>query len=240
VQAWGAGADWAIDGVPALLGAGDDWSGLDLPPGRLRETRRRLPGLRLSSSGRVFEALVPAILEQLVTGIEARRTWSALVRRFGDPAPGAAPDGMAVFPTPAALRSITDWEWHRIGLDGARRRTLITAVSVATRLEEMGAAPAEAVMQRLTSIRGIGEWTAAEVVQRSHGAGDVVSVGDYHLPNAVGYVVTGRPRTDDAGMLALLAPYRPHRQRVVRLVEASGVTAPRYGPRMALRDNRAR
>ena len=94
-------------------------------------------------------------------------------------------------------------------------------------------------MQRLMSVRGVGAWTAAEVVQRSHGAGDVVSVGDYHLPSVVGFVLTGRPRTDDAGMLALLEPYRPHRQRVVRLGEAAGVAAPRYGPRMALRNNRS-
>ena len=70
-------------------------------PGRVRDTRRRLPGMRLSSSGRVFEALVPAILEQLVTGIEARRTWTGLVSRFGEPAPGPAPEGMAVMPSAA-------------------------------------------------------------------------------------------------------------------------------------------
>ena len=238
-QAWGSGADWALAAVPSLLGAGDDWTGLDLPPGVVRDARRRLPGMRLSSSGRVFEALVPAILEQLVTGIEARRTWTALVRRFGDSAPGPAPEGMAVMPSPAAIRSITDWEWHRIGLDGARRRTLLNAASVAPRLEEVSAMAAEVAMQRLMTVPGIGAWTAAEVVQRSHGAGDVVSVGDYHLPNAVGFLFTGRPRTDDAGMLALLEPYRPHRQRVVRLVEATGASAPRYGPRMSLRDNRS-
>lgn len=238
-QAWGSGADWALAAVPSLLGADDDWTGLDLPPGRVRDTRRRLPGMRLSSSGRVFEALVPAILEQLVTGIEARRTWVGLVSRFGEPAPGPAPVGMAVMPSPAAIRSITDWEWHRIGLDGARRRTLLSAAFVAPRLEEVGALAAEEAMQRLMTVRGIGVWTAAEVVQRSHGAGDVVSVGDYHLPNVVGFLFTGRPRTDDAGMLALLEPYRPHRQRVVRLVEATGVAAPRFGPRMSLRDNRS-
>ena len=147
-QAWGSGADWALDGVPSLLGADDDWTGLELPPGRVRDARRRRPGMRLSSSGRVFEALVPAILEQLVTGIEARRTWTALVTRFGDPAPGPAPDGMAVMPTAATIRSITDWEWHRIGLDGARRRTLLTAASVAPRLEELGAVAADAAMQQ--------------------------------------------------------------------------------------------
>ena len=238
-QAWGSGADWALAAVPSLLGADDDWTGLDLPPGRVRDTRRRLLGMRLSSSGRVFEALVPAILEQLVTGIEARRTWGALVRQFGEPAPGPAPEGMAVMPSAAAIRSITDWEWHRIGLDGARRRTLLTAASVAPRLEEVAALAAEEAMQRLMTVRGIGVWTAAEVVQRSHGAGDAVSVGDYHLPNSVGFLFTGRPRSDDAEMLALLEPYRPHRQRVVRLVEATGVAAPRFGPRMSIRDNRS-
>lgn len=238
-QAWGAGADWALDGVPALLGAGDDWTGLEPPPGRLRDTRRRLPGMRLSSSGRVFEALVPAILEQLVTGIEARRTWVALLRRFGDPAPGAAPDDMRVFPEPADLRRIADWDWHRIGLDGRRRQTVLAAAAVAGRLDEAASCDVAETVRRLRSVPGIGEWTAAEVVQRSHGAGDVVSVGDYHLPNAVGFILTGRPRTDDAGMLALLEPYRPHRQRVVRLVEACGVAAPRYGPRMPIRENRS-
>jgi 3-methyladenine DNA glycosylase/8-oxoguanine DNA glycosylase len=236
--AWGAGADWALDGVPALLGAGDDWPALDLPAGVLRDTRRRLAGLRLSRSGRVFEALVPAILEQLVTGVEARRSWAQLLTRFGEAAPGPAPDGMRVFPEPAVLTRVADWEWHRLGLDGRRRHTLVGAARVANRLGEAAAFDVDTAVRRLVSLPGIGTWTAAEVVQRSHGAPDTVSVGDYNLPNAVGYVFTGRPRRDDAQMLALLEPYRPHRQRVVRLVEACGVSAPRYGPRMALRDNR--
>jgi hypothetical protein len=235
--AWGAGADWALDGVPALLGEGDEWPALDLP-GVLRDAHRRHAGLRLSRNGLVFEALVPAILEQLVSGIEARRSWARLLARFGEAAPGPAPDGMRVFPEPAILTRIPDWEWHRIGLDGRRRHTLVGAAHVANRLDEAGAFDADAAVRRLVSLPGIGAWTAAETVQRSHGAPDTVSVGDYHLPNAVGYVFAGRPRSDDAQMLALLEPYRPHRQRVVRLVEACGVVAPRYGPRMPLRDNR--
>ena len=237
-QAWGPGASWALDAVPALLGVDDDWTGLELPAGVLRDTRRRLGGLRLSASGRVFEALVPAIFEQLVTGMEARRGWTVLLRRFGDPAPGPAPEGMRVLPSAPALGAISDWDWHRIGLDGARRRTLLGAASVASRLDEAASLDIETALARLVSLPGVGAWTAAEVVQRSHGAADVVSVGDYHLPNAVGFVLTGRPRTDDAGMLALLEPYRPHRQRVVRLVEACGIAAPRFGARMALRDYR--
>lgn len=249
--AWGAGAEWALDGVPALLGDADDAGGFEAPSGRLHDVHRRLAGMRLSRSSRVFEALVPAILEQLVTSIEAWRCWNRLLTAFGEPAPGVGarapgtgvsgtgvPEGMRVLPSPSTLLEIRDWEWHQLGLDGRRRHTLIGAARVAGRLDEAAGLDVDSAVRRLTSLPGIGLWTAAEVVQRSHGAADVVSVGDYHLPNTVGFVFTGAPRTSDEQMLALLEPYRPHRQRVVRLVEACGLRAPRYGPRMPLRDNR--
>ncbi|HEY8729255.1 MAG TPA: hypothetical protein VIL94_06705, partial [Acidothermaceae bacterium] len=170
-DAWGAGADWALDAVPALLGATDDAGGFDPPSGRLRDVHRRLAGMRLSRSGRVFEALVPAILEQLVTSIEAWRCWSRLLSAFGEPAPGAAaPVGMRVLPSSAALLEIRDWEWHKLGLDGRRRHTLIAAARVAARLDECAAFNVDDAVRRLTSLPGIGVWTAAEVVQRSHGA----------------------------------------------------------------------
>lgn len=238
VRVWGPGSSWALDHVPSLLGADDDWSGLTLTHGVLREARRRTPGLRLTRSGCVFESLVPAIIEQLVTGVEARRSWGRLVDRFGEPGPGPNPLGLKVIPTAATIRSITDWEWHQIGLDGRRRRTLIAAAHIAHRIDECASADVETAARRLRSIPGVGVWTVAETLQRSHGAPDLVSVGDYHIPSSVGYLLDGRSRTDDDGMLALLEPYRGHRQRVVRLVEATGVTAPRYGPRMAVRDYR--
>lgn len=240
VQAWGSGSSWALDNVPSLLGADDDWSGLVLEHPILRETRRRSSGMRLSRSLCVFEALVPAIIEQLVVGFEAWRTWSQLLHRFGTVAPGPNPFDLRVFPPADVLLAIPDWEWHRLGLDGRRRRTVIAAAQVARRIDECSSLDIEASARRLRSLHGVGAWTVAETLQRSHGAADLVSVGDYHIPNNVGYVLTGRPRTDDAGMLELLEPYRGHRQRVVRLIEASGLGAPRYGPRMPLRNNRSR
>src|SRR5207237_8169251 len=129
------------------------------------------------------------------------------------------PEGMRVLPSASRLLEIRDWEWHRLGLDGRRRHTLIAVARVAARLDEAAAFAVDDAVRRLTSLPGIGLWTAAEVVQRSHGAADVVSVGDYHLPNTAGFVFTGAPRTSDEQMVALLEPYRPHRQRVVRSVE---------------------
>jgi len=238
VEAWGSGAGWALDVTPSLLGVDDDWSGLTLDHAVLRDTRRRNPGLRLSRSYRVFEALVPAIIEQLVSGVEAFRSWRQLVNRFGDAAPGPTPVALKVFPEARVLREIPDWEWHRLGLDGRRRRTVIASAHVAHRIDECAYLDIETSAKRLRTLPGVGQWTVAETLQRSHGAPDLVSVGDYHVPSLVGFALTGAPRTDDDGMLALLAPYAGHRQRVVRLIEASGRRAPRFGPRMPLRDYR--
>ena len=106
------------------------------------------------------------------------------------------------------------------------------------RLEEaVGMAPEQAA-QRLRAVPGIGAWTVAEVAQRALGDTDALSVGDYHLSQAVGWALTGRP-VDDDGMVALLEPWRPHRYRVVRLIELSGARKPRFGPRMTVQDHRA-
>lgn len=238
--AWGPGADWAIDAVPALLGRDDDWDGLDVSgTPLLHDSRRRNAGLRLSSTGRLIEALLPAVIEQRVTSLEAYRSWARLLRWFGEAAPGPAPDGMRVVPTVAQWRGIPSWNWHRAGVDPGRARTARAALAVAASLEravERSETP-QAAGRALRSIPGIGAWTAAETLQRSTGDPDLVSVGDYHLAHYVGEALTGR-RVDDDGMLALLEPWAGHRQRVIRLILASGHRFERRGPRITLQDHR--
>lgn len=237
-SAWGAGADVLLDSAPALLGAHDDDSAFVAHHDIIARARRRLPGLRFGASGRVWDALVPAVLEQKVTGYEARRSWRELCRWFGEPAPGPAPAGMRVPPSPSAIRSIKDWEWHRAGVDLSRRRTLIGAAMVAHRLEKAARLAGENGRALLRKVPGIGAWTAAEVAQRAWGDVDAVSVGDFHIPAVVGHALLGRP-LNDAGMLEVLAPYSPQRQRVVRYLEAAGFSRPRFGPRHPIRDYRA-
>jgi 3-methyladenine DNA glycosylase/8-oxoguanine DNA glycosylase len=106
----------------------------------------------------------------------------------------------------------------------------------APRLEETLAMSVADAERRLRAVPGIGAWTAAEVLQRAHGCADVVSIGDFHLPAFVGWALAGRP-TDDDGMLALLAPYAPHRHRAVRLLEVSGFRKPSFGPRYSPHDH---
>jgi 3-methyladenine DNA glycosylase/8-oxoguanine DNA glycosylase len=236
--AWGPGAAWLLRELPALLGAGDDRAGFQPAHPLLRELALRHPGVRVGRSGRVLEALVPAVLEQKVVGAEARRAWRYLLLKFGGPAPGPAPAGMRVPPPPRIWRRIPSWEWHRAGVEGVRARTIIGAAEVAGRLEEIVTLPPGAADLRLRSLPGIGVWTSAEVRQRACGDADAVSVGDYHLPSAVGWALAGR-RVDDAGMLELLVPYAGHRHRAARLVELAGIRPPRRGPRMSVRDYRS-
>jgi 3-methyladenine DNA glycosylase/8-oxoguanine DNA glycosylase len=244
-SAWGPGAQLLLDGIPALLGAHDDDTGFVAHHPLVAQARARRPGLRLGATGRVWDTLFPAVLEQKVTGVEARRSWRELSWRFGEVAPG--PDGMPAMrvpPTPTALRAVPDWEWHRAGVDLARRRALLASATVAHRLEGAvalalapagGGAAGRALLRR---VPGIGVWTAAEVAQRAWGDPDAVSVGDFHVPTVVGWALVGRP-LDDAGMLAVLAPYAPQRQRAVRYIEASGFRRPRFGPRFSAKDYRA-
>lgn len=237
-RGFGDGGEWLIDGVPELLGGRDDWSQLNVSGiPLLAEARRRHPGLRLSRNRLVTEMLVPAILEQKVTTVEAWRGWRQLTRRHGTPAPGPVPAGLVVAPSPQQWALIPSWEWHAAGVGPQRADTVMRSVRRASALERtLERDPAEAAIL-LATMPGIGAWTAAEVTARAHGNPDAVSVGDYHLAHSVGVALTGR-RVDDAGMLALLEPWAGQRQRVLRLLALSGVRNPRFGPKITIQDHR--
>ncbi|TIC86693.1 DNA-3-methyladenine glycosylase 2 family protein [Nocardioides sp. GY 10127] len=234
--AWGPGAEWALESVPALLGGEDDWTGFTTDHPVLLEARRHHPHLRLGRTGLVMEALVPAIIEQKVTGQEAFAGFRMLVRRFGEPAPGpeAASLGLHLQPTPEVLRQVPSWAWLKMHVDPARSKAVVRAARVADALERTVGLAGEEVERRLTSLPGIGEWTAAEVRQRAHGDPDAVSFGDYHVAKDVGWALTGTPWDDDQ-LRAFLEPYRPQRGRVPALIAAAGLHRPRHGARMSPR-----
>ncbi len=236
--AWGPGASWLLDALPALLGADDRPEEFVPAHPVLREAVRRHAAVRIGRSGLVFEALVPAVLEQKVVGTEATRAWRLLLRRYGEPAPGPGRAGMRVPPGPATWASIPSWEWHRAGVEAVRARTIAAAARVAGRIEEAARLTSADADRRLRVLPGVGPWTSAEVRQRACGDADAVSVGDYHLPSIVGWALAGRA-VDDAEMLALLAPYQGHRHRASVLAGLSGSHPPRRGPRLSGRDYRA-
>ncbi len=233
-EAWGAGADEALTHLPGLLGVDDDPQQL-VPRHRLvRDLARRFAGVRLPRTGRRFDALLPAIIEQKVIAIDARRSYRELIRRYGEPAPGPAPLRLA--PTPAILSAMPYHAYHPLGLERRRADVIRRAATVARRLEAVPAAEAGHV---LAAVPGIGPWTIAEVLRVADGDPDAISIGDFHLPNLVGWALAGEARADDRRMLELLEPYRGQRGRIQRLLELSGIAAPRRGPRMGSKGSRS-
>jgi 3-methyladenine DNA glycosylase/8-oxoguanine DNA glycosylase len=232
VAAWGPGAEWCLAAAAELLGARDTLDGFR-PDGLVAELHRRLPGLRITRSRAVFEALLPSILEQKVTGLEARNGYRAIVRAWGEPAPGPRP--LLLQPAPASLATTPYWAFHPLGVERKRTVAILVAASRARRVEETVAmAPADA-HRRLQALPGVGPWTSAEVAIVALGDADAVSVGDLHLPHLVSFALAGEPRGSDERMLELLAPFPGHRGRVLRLLMHSGRMPARRGPRAAVR-----
>ena len=240
--AWGPGREWALSRLPALCGADDDPGDFDASRHPLiADAHRRNPGIRLSRTDLVFDALVSAIFEQKVTGMQAFGAWRRIVTWCGERAPGPTPTPMFAPPTVDGWQHVPSWAWHRAGLEPPQSQTVVRAArrgeSLVRALHD--AEDSEAVDRVLISQPGIGPWTSAETRIRAFGDPDAVSVGDYHLAHEVGYALTGH-RVDDDGMLQLLAPWAGHRQRVIRLIGASGVHEPRRGPRLHPEEHRNR
>lgn len=233
VRAWGPGAGWAIATAPALLGLDDSPESFHPRHPLLFEIHRRHPGLRLGRTEAVFEALVPTVLEQKVASVEARSAYATMVRALGEPAPGDA--GLLLPPTPQRLLRTPYWTFHGYGIERRKADVIRNAAAVAHRLDELVLIPPEEARRRLLSIPGIGPWSAAEIAAVALGDRDAVSPGDYNLPHLVSWALAGEPRGSDTRMLELLEPYRGHRARVIRLLGAAGIRAPRFGPRMPLR-----
>ncbi|MDJ0498854.1 MAG: DNA-3-methyladenine glycosylase 2 family protein [Acidimicrobiia bacterium] len=225
----GPGAELALDSVPRVIGLDDDPTLFPTEQGPLRDLHLRNLGLRLGSTGRVFDTLLPTILGQRVTTEEAERSYRLLIRSFGKPAPGDS--GLQIPPAAASLASLVYEDLHTFGIERSRAQLVIEAARRAGRLEEIVGMGRDDAVRRLRAVRGIGPWTAGLVMGAAWGDRDALPRGDFHIPHSVSWLLAGEPRGSDDRMEELLDPYRPYRRRAMILVKLSGVHAPRYGPR---------
>ncbi|HEX5630117.1 MAG TPA: DNA-3-methyladenine glycosylase 2 family protein [Acidimicrobiia bacterium] len=235
-EAWGPGAEYALEVAPEACGATDDPGDFEPKHQVVRRLLQRLPGVRITRSGRVVEALLRMVTGQRVTGTEARNGYFTMCRQLGGPAPG--PRRLTLPPDPGQLAALGYAALHPWGIERGRAETLIRVARHAGRLDETAQLPLGEAYTRITAIRGVGAWTAGKVGACALGDADAVPVGDYHLPNTVAWALADEDRADDRRMLELLEEFRPHRARVIRLIQAAGISAPKYGPRSAIRDFR--
>ena len=203
----------------ALVGLDDDTS--EFVASVKRDPRLaelvRLYDARIGRLPTVFEAFTVAVIEQLVTGIEARASIRRLWRIAGEPVGGTS---LRAAPTAAAVRLVPMWRLHEIGVGSRRAATLRAGALRGAALERLREVSPEDALGRLQSLPGVGPWTANHVAKNALGWADAVPVGDAHAHYLVTEALTG-VQGDDEAMLRALEPFRPHRGRVVALVEAA-------------------
>jgi len=228
-EAWGPGAEYALGvAAPGAVGALDDPTPFvprDPVVGQAWRDHRTV----LLTRADPFPVLVAAVLEQKVTGSEARTAWREVVRMTADEAPGD--HGLRLPPDAERVASLPSSELTRLGVTGMRAATLREVGRHPKKIAALAGAPLDEARSWLRRLPGVGAWTEAEVARLALGDPDAVSVGDFHLPNIVAWALAGEARGTDTRMLELLEPYRGQRGRVQVLLEASGFTAPRFGPK---------
>lgn len=236
-EAWGAGAEAALDHIEDLIGLTDDVSDFAPANGLVAKLWRDFGRRRMPRSGAVTETLIDTILEQRVTTFEAHRSRRDLIARYGEPAPG--PIELSLPPDPNLLADVAYYDLHELGIEKKRADAIRRVAASARRLDALASLPPTEATARLLATTGVGPWTAAEVARVAFGDPDAVPVGDVHLPGDVTYALTetAHARDDDA-MLEALAPYAGHRGRVISLIAAAGIHAPRRAPRYEPRDDR--
>lgn len=233
VETWGTGSEWLLERAGEWCGALDDESGFEPSNGVVRDLWRRRPGIRIPRTGLVTERLIPVVLEQKVTGHEARRAYRRLANALAEPAPGRAQ--LTLPPDPERIAALPYYAFHPFGIERRRAEVLRSMCARTVWLDAAIDLPVAEAEQRIGMLRGLGPWSVAEVARTALGDADAVSVGDFHVPNIVAWALAGEPRGTDERMLELLEPYRPHRGRVQRLLEVGGIRPPAFGPRMEVR-----
>lgn len=231
-ETWGDGGEWLLARVPSMLG--DDDAGapeleLDAHPvvARCAQAHR---SNRIGASSTLYHELLPTVIEQRVTTVEAKQQWATLCRELSDAAPGPFA-GLVLPPAPHVLRRQPSWWFHPIGIERTRAQTLIEVARHASKMWAWADLPSAEASRLLRMIPGVGVWTVGCVLAPALGDPDAVPVGDYHVKNVVAWNLAGEARASDDRMLQLLEGYVGQRGRVVNSILQHGNGAPKYGPK---------
>jgi DNA-3-methyladenine glycosylase II len=171
-------------------------------------------GLRPTLVPDPFEMLVGAISAQQVNLAFAFATRTRLVRRYGTPVEF---DGVTVhaFPAPVALADVPTSALRAMQFSERKAEYIVgLARELAAGRLDLGAlvrVPDEAVVARLTAVRGLGRWTAEWFLARGLGRPDVCPADDLGVRRAV-EALCFRGRERDAAQVRRRArAWRPHR-----------------------------
>jgi AraC family transcriptional regulator, regulatory protein of adaptative response / DNA-3-methyladenine glycosylase II len=171
---------------------------------------RRHPGLRVPGAFDGFETAVRAILGQQVTVAAARTIAGRFAAAFGDPVATPFDSLTTLFPTAERVAELPPGRIARLGMPGARARTVVAiARAVADgRLALVPNADVEATLAALRALPGVGEWTAQYIAMRALSWPDAFPHTDLGVMKALGETTARR-------VLAAGEAWRPWRAYAV-------------------------
>ena len=161
----------------------------------LRETARRLRGLRQIRVATVAHALLRALCGQLITARQARLLEWRVVERVT----GGAP------PTAEALGAVAPARLRALGLHSRRAASLVRLCRELD-LERLRALPTPAVEARLLRERGLGPWSVGLVCLEGLGRNECGLVGDLGLVKLLA-ALHGGGWVEGSETAELLEPY---------------------------------
>jgi len=234
-ETWGPGGEWLLARVPAMIG--------DLDPGApgletdahpvVAATAQASRHVRFGASSTLYHELLPTIIEQRVTNVEAKHQWARLCQELSTQAPGPFAR-LLLPPAPDVLRRQPSWWFHPLGIERKRAQPLIEVARHASKMWEWAERDPRDAAGMLRLIPGVGVWTVGCVLAPGLGDTDAVPVGDYHVKNIIAWNMAGEARATDERMLELLEPYAGQRGRVVRAITMYGSGAPKFGPKQRI------
>ncbi len=188
-----------------------------------------------------FEALASAIAHQQLNGAVAKR----ILARF------TALYAPAEFPEPAALAETSDAALRATGFSFAKIRALRDLAEkvisgVVPTVAELHMLDNDAIVERITQVRGIGRWTVEMMLMFQLGRPDILPVDDFGVCNGfrLAYGLKGMPRP--RALAEFGARWAPHRSlaawylwRAVDLAREKKLPRAGRAPKVALKKTRA-
>jgi DNA-3-methyladenine glycosylase II len=181
----------------------------------LSDALRHSRGLRIAGTPSLWEAIVTAVLSQQINLAFAYDIRRELSIAFGRRARFDR-ETWFDFPKPSRIARETERSLRKFRLSRAKAGTLLrTAKAFASgelSEQQVAALDDEAAIARLTSIPGIGRWTAEIALLRGLGRADVFPGGDLGVVKYVAMQLLGhRARVTEKRMRRFADRWRPYR-----------------------------
>ncbi|MEO9364397.1 MAG: DNA-3-methyladenine glycosylase [Nitrososphaera sp.] len=171
---------------------------------RLGSIIKRVGSYTIETGGDPFQSLVSSIMYQQLAGAAADAIHSRFLKLY---------DGR--FPSPAALAATSDERLRAVGLSVRKTEYMkgLAAVVAGGTLDlaSLAAMQDEQVIEQLTTVRGIGRWTAEMFLIFCLGRPDVLPVGDLGLQRAIQKAYSLRKLPAPERIEKIARPWRPYR-----------------------------